>query len=60
MPIYDMKCEKCGHQFDDWRGANAPKPECPKCGGPTRNIIHAPRVTFKGSGFYETDYKGKK
>lgn len=59
MPIYDTVCDNCGHQYDDWRGFDDPQPKCPKCGEPTRNVIHSPRVTFKGKGFYETDYRKK-
>jgi putative FmdB family regulatory protein len=47
MPIYDMKCSKCGHEFENLRDINATRPLCPECGGPTDTIIRAPRLIPK-------------
>lgn len=62
MPIYDYRCEACGHEFDDLRGFNDPDPEaCPKCGeDAVRKLITGGNFQLKGSGWYVTDYGGKK
>ena len=61
MPTYEYECKKCGNRFERYQSINArPLRKCPKCGGRVRRIIGAGGgVIFKGSGFYETDYKRK-
>ncbi len=61
MPTYDYECEKCGNKFDIFQKMSAePEAECPKCKGRARRLISAGMgVIFKGSGFYENDYKKK-
>ncbi len=58
MPLYEFQCEKCGHRFERMQGFNDPAPEkCPDCGqGPIKQLISAPGVQFKGSGWYVNDY----
>jgi putative FmdB family regulatory protein len=59
MPTYEYKCEKTGKRFEEFQSMNdAPLTVCPECGGPVRRLIGSGGgVIFKGSGFYETDYK---
>ena len=61
MPTYEYKCAKCGKRFERLqRITEAPLKKCPKCGGkPVRQMSGGVGVIFKGSGFYETDYKRK-
>lgn len=61
MPLYEYECEACQHRtevlqrFDD-----APLEVCPECSGRLTRLISAPAVQFKGTGWYVTDYGGKK
>jgi len=58
MPLYDYKCEKCGHIFEVMQNISAePLKFCPQCKGPIRRLISAAGIVFKGSGFYATDSK---
>lgn len=61
MPIYDYRCEACGHEFEDLRGFNDPDPDsCPECGKDTvKKLITGGNFQLKGSGWYVTDYAGK-
>ena len=60
MPTYDYECDACGHTFDVFQSINDPKKKkCPKCGkNKLRRLFGAgSAVVFKGSGFYQTDYR---
>ncbi len=61
MPTYEYRCRKCGHRFDLFqRIVDPPVKDCPKCKseGTVEQIISGGSgLIFKGSGFYETDYK---
>lgn len=59
MPTYEYKCLKCGHQFEVLQSIKAsPIDKCPVCFGNVKKLISAGGVPiFKGSGFYQTDYK---
>jgi putative FmdB family regulatory protein len=60
MPTYDYECKKCGEKTEIFHGINdAPKRKCPACGKNSlkRLISAGAGVIFKGTGFYETDYK---
>ncbi len=59
MPTYTYECRKCEHEQDVFHGINAkPRVKCPECGGACRRLIGmGAGIIFKGSGFYETDYK---
>jgi len=61
MPTYDYKCEKCGYEFEAFHSMTEPPLKtCPKCQGPVKKLIGTGSgLIFKGSGFYETDYKRK-
>jgi putative FmdB family regulatory protein len=60
MPTYDYICENCGHQFEQFQSITArPLRQCPECGKRKlkRLIGVGAGVIFKGSGFYQTDYR---
>lgn len=60
MPTYDYRCDACGHEFDAFQSImDAAMKKCPKCKKQKlRRLIGAGAgIIFKGSGFYETDYK---
>ena len=60
MPIYEYRCNKCGHKFDIMQKVNDPPiTTCPECSGPTSKIISPSGLMFKGSGWYVTDYSSK-
>ena len=60
MPTYDYKCSSCGHTFEYFQPMSSePLTECPQCKGDLKRIIGTGAgPIFKGSGFYQTDYKG--
>jgi putative FmdB family regulatory protein len=56
MPIYEYKCEN-GHVFDVMQKLSEdPLASCIECGAPVRKVLHPVGISFKGSGFYSTDY----
>lgn len=60
MPTYDYACEACGHRFELYQGISDPvEKTCPKCRKRklTRLIGTGAAVLFKGTGFYQTDYR---
>ncbi len=60
MPTYDYLCENCGHEFEHFQSITAkPMKKCPDCKKPKlkRLIGTGAGIIFKGSGFYETDYR---
>lgn len=59
MPTYEYECKQCGHAFEKFQSITArPIRTCPKCGGEVVRLISAGSgLIFKGSGFYETDYR---
>jgi putative FmdB family regulatory protein len=60
MPLYEYQCKKCHHRFERIQKFSDPLvKKCPECGGPVEQIISAPAVQFKGSGWYVTDYARK-
>lgn len=63
MPTYDYACPKCGNEFEFFQSmSDAPLTKCPKCkkAGVKRLLGTGAGLVFKGSGFYETDFKSKK
>jgi len=57
MPLYEYKCKKCGHVFERIQKFSDPHvKKCPDCGGAVEQVVSAPAVQFKGSGWYVTDY----
>lgn len=62
MPTYEYICRACEHQFELFQSMNDPvKRKCPECGKPKleRLIGTGAGVIFKGSGFYQTDYRSE-
>lgn len=60
MPIYEYECKKCHHRFEKIQKFSDPHvKKCPECGGPIEQVITAPAVQFKGTGWYVTDYAKK-
>ena len=62
MPTYDYQCSNCGHSFEEFQSITAkPLRKCSQCGRNTlkRLIGCGAGVIFKGSGFYETDYRSE-
>ena len=62
MPTYDYRCDACGHAFEEFQQISKnPLRTCPKCHKrKLRRLIGAgAAVIFKGSGFYQTDYRSK-
>jgi putative FmdB family regulatory protein len=62
MPTYDYECDACGHSFELFQSISEPvKKKCPACGkSKLRRLIGTgAAVMFKGSGFYQTDYRSE-
>lgn len=62
MPTYEYKCAKCSHAFEQFQSMkDKPLRKCPKCGKSSleRLIGTGAAVIFKGSGFYQTDYRSE-
>ena len=60
MPNYEYLCQKCGHRFEKiQKFSDAMLKKCPECGGKIEQVLSAPAVQFKGSGWYVTDYAKK-
>jgi len=60
MPLYEYECKKCGHRFEKiQKFSDKMVKKCPDCGGQVEQMISAPAVQFKGSGWYVTDYAKK-
>jgi putative FmdB family regulatory protein len=60
MPTYDYECDDCGHTFELFQSiSEAVKKKCPDCGKPKLRRLFGTgaAVVFKGSGFYQTDYR---
>ena len=59
MPTYTYECRKCHHTLDVFHPMTAnPRVKCPECGGGCKRLLGTgAALIFKGSGFYETDYK---
>lgn len=59
MPTYEYECTRCGYVFERFQSmTDAPRKRCPKCRAAVRKLIGAGAgLIFKGSGFYQTDYR---
>lgn len=59
MPIYEYRCEHCGHELEKMQKiSDAPLTDCPECGRPAlKKLISAAGFRLKGGGWYETDFK---
>jgi len=62
MPTYEYRCDDCQHEFEQFQSIKArPIRKCPECGklGVQRLIGAGAGIIFKGSGFYQTDYRSE-
>jgi putative FmdB family regulatory protein len=62
MPTYEYVCKACGHELELFQSMkDSPKRKCPECGKNAleRKIGTGAAVLFKGSGFYQTDYRSE-
>jgi putative FmdB family regulatory protein len=62
MPTYDYVCDACEHAFEEFQSmTEEPLKKCPKCKKPKlrRLFGSGAAVIFKGSGFYQTDYRSE-
>lgn len=61
MPTYDYRCSLCDELFEVTRpiGSATKEEPCPRCESPSKRVFSPVGVHFKGSGFHNTDYKGK-
>jgi putative FmdB family regulatory protein len=58
VPIYEYRCDHCGHEFSrQQRFDEEPVATCPNCGKPPRKLLSRPAIVFKGSGWHVTDYR---
>ena len=62
MPTYEYRCNVCSHKWDEFQSITAkPTRKCPACGKlkAERIISAGGGIIFKGSGFYQTDYRSE-
>lgn len=61
MPTYEYECQKCRKVMEIFQSISAPKKtKCPECGGRLKRLLGTGSgVIFKGSGFYQTDYRSE-
>ena len=62
MPTYDYECDACEHRFEEFQSmSEKPLKKCPKCGKRKLRRLFGTgaAVLFKGSGFYQTDYRSE-
>ena len=62
MPTYDYECDSCGHEFELFQSiTESVKRKCPECGRLKLRRLFGTgaALVFKGSGFYQTDYRSK-
>jgi putative FmdB family regulatory protein len=61
MPIYEYRCTKCGNEFEKFQSITDEMiPKCTVCRGKAKKLISQSSFHLKGSGWYVTDYGGKK
>ena len=62
MPIYEYVCNACGNEFEEWQKiTDSPVRKCPRCGKrKVERLVSLSAFHLKGSGWYVTDYGGKK
>ncbi|MCX7816815.1 MAG: zinc ribbon domain-containing protein [Syntrophales bacterium] len=61
MPIYEYRCKKCGREFELFQKiTDVTVPSCKFCQGPVEKLISLSSFHLKGTGWYVTDYGGKK
>lgn len=61
MPIYEYKCKKCSSEFEVFQKISEPDAKrCKFCNGPVNKLVSLSSFQLQGSGWYVTDYGGKK
>ncbi len=62
MPTYEYRCNHCEHEFEVFQSIKAgPLKKCPECGKSVKRLIsRGAGIIFKGTGFYQTDYRSQK
>jgi putative FmdB family regulatory protein len=61
VPLYEYQCTKCHRRTEKIEKVDGPHlKKCPHCGAKVEALFSAPAIQFKGSGWYVTDYAGKK
>lgn len=61
MPLYEYECIKCHKRTEKIESTRGPHlKRCPHCGGKVERLLAPPAIQFKGTGWYVTDYAGKK
>jgi putative FmdB family regulatory protein len=61
VPLYEYQCTKCHRRTEKIEKVDGPHlRKCPHCGSKVEALFSAPAIQFKGSGWYVTDYAGKK
>lgn len=61
MPLHEYECKQCGRRTEKiQKFSDAPLTECPHCGGPLEQLLHAPAVSFRGGGWYADLYSSSK
>src|SRR5437764_14622991 len=62
MPTYEYQCDACEHNFDEFQSmSEEPLKKCHSCGKKKLRRVYGPgaAILFKGSGFYQTDYRSE-
>ena len=62
MPTYEYHCDACEHNFDEFQSiTEEPLKKCPECGKSKLRRVFGTgaAILFKGSGFYQTDYRSE-
>lgn len=62
MPTYDYRCDACQHELEEFQSfSEKPLKKCPACGkSKLRRLLGTgAAILFKGSGFYQTDYRSE-
>jgi putative FmdB family regulatory protein len=62
MPTYEYECDACSHKFEELQSiSEKPLKKCPECGKPKLRRLFGTgaAIVFKGSGFYQTDYRSE-
>ena len=62
MPTYEYQCDACDHNFDEFQSMSEEAlTKCPKCGKKKLRRVYGAgaAILFKGSGFYQTDYRSE-
>jgi len=57
MPLFEYLCDSCGRTLEVIQSVGETPPSlCDRCGGPLRKLLSAPAFSFKGTGWYVSDY----